>query len=462
MFDIDGEHPDYVPRKAMWKKYRDLYVGGEQFRSNAQEYLIRRQREPGDVYSERLSRVFYQNYIGSIVDWYSATLFRQEPVLTFEGPNEAAKRFFCNLVEDIDQKGTQLADFFRRQFIDALITGASYTLVDFPRLPLRFGTRGEEDALGASRAYLVDYAADDLINWNLDNRGGFEWVVLRTASLKKDRIEDPNWQIETRWLYYDRQTFRIYTSAGEAASRETPRLVDQGTHGLAKLGQVPLFSLRMPEGLWMLNRAGSLQMEHFNKSNALAWALTMGLFAMPVVYSDREWTQMVGESYYIQLGPGDKFGWTEPEGKVFQIASDNLVQLQEEIYRVCYLPQAGGSLDKGGRQSGLAKQMDFSITQEVLRAYGDSIKDQVRRVLQAIAAAREDGIEIGVTGMDEFDIADFSTELNDAEKLLALGMNSPTLEKEVFKRLALKYLSDMRQDVKDKIVQEIEAERSES
>ena len=102
----------------------------------------------------------------------------------------------------------------------------------------------------------------------------------------------------------------------------------------------------------MLNRAGLLQLEHFNKSNALAWALTMGLFAMPVVYSDREWSQMVGESYYIQLGPGDKFGWTEPEGKVYQIAADNLTQLQEEIYRVCYLPQAGGSLDKGGRNRG--------------------------------------------------------------------------------------------------------------
>src|SRR5215472_11449984 len=101
----------------MWKRYRDLYVGGDQLRINAQEYLIRRQREPGDVYSERLSRVFYENYIGSIVDWYSATLFRQEPVLTFEGPNEGAKSFFCDLVEDEDLKGTQLADFFRRQFI---------------------------------------------------------------------------------------------------------------------------------------------------------------------------------------------------------------------------------------------------------------------------------------------------------------------------------------------------------
>jgi hypothetical protein len=100
--------------------------------------------------------------------------------------------------------------------------------------------------------------------------------------------------------------------------------------------------------------------------------------------------------------------------------------------------------------------MEFSITQEVLRAYGDAVKEQMRRVLRAIEAAREDGIEIGVTGMDEFDISDFSTELADAEKLLGLGMESATLKKEVFKRLALKYLSDARQDVKDRIAEEIE------
>ncbi|HLH41382.1 MAG TPA: hypothetical protein VKV74_00250 [Bryobacteraceae bacterium] len=459
VFAIDREHPDYVARKAMWKKYRDLYTGGEQFRINAQDYLIRRQREPGDVYAERLSRVFYENYIGSIVDWYGATLFREEPVLTFEGPSERAKQFYSELVEDADLKGTRWADFFRRQFLEALITGTAYTLVDFPRTAARLGTRGEEDALGASRAYLVDYAADDLINWNVDARGSFDWVVLRSRYLKKDSVEDSDWRVETRWSYYDKREFRIYAATGSGAAGAgsgKPELVDQGTHGLAKLDQVPLFGMRIPEGLWMLNRAGSLQLEHFNKSNALGWALTMGLFAMPVVYSDREWTQMVGESYYIQLGPGDKFGWTEPEGRVYQIAADNLTQLQEEIYRVCYLPQAGGSLDKGSRQSGLSRQMEFAITQEVLQAFGDAVKDQMRRVLRAIEAAREDGLEISVTGMDEFDISDFSTELEEAQSLLALGMESPTLKKEVFKRLALKYLSDARQDVKDRIVKEIE------
>ena len=457
MFDIDREHPEYITRKRVWKKYRDLYVGGEQFRNCAQEYLIRRQREPGDVYLERLSRVFYENYIGSIVDWYAATLFRREPVLTFEGKNEGGKQFFSALVEDADRKGTSLSDFFRRQYIEALVTGSSYVLVDFPRLAGRVETRGEEDASGASRAYLVEYSPEDLINWSLDERGNFDWVVLRTKSVRKDKVEDADWRVETRWAYYDKQNFRIYRESREGSSAGARALVDEGLHGLAKLGQVPLFGMRIPEGLWMLNRSGSLQLEHFNKSNALSWAMTMGLFSMPVVYSERDWSQMIGESYYIQMGPNDKFGWTEPEGKVFQIAQDNLVHLQGEIYRVCYLAQAGGSLSGGKLQSGVSKQVDFSITQEVLRAYGDAAKEQIRRVLKAIEAAREDGLSISVTGMDEFDIADLGTELGDAKGLLDLGVASPTLKKEMFKKLALKFLCDSRQDVKDQVVTEIEA-----
>jgi hypothetical protein len=290
----------------------------------------------------------------------------------------------------------------------------------------------------------------------LDEQGNFDWVVIRTKVVKKERIEDQEWQYETRWAYYDKQRFRFYRRTTTGAEVGPAELTDEGTHALAKLAQVPLIAMRIPEGLWLLNRAGSIQLEHFNKSNGLAWALTMGLFAMPVVYSEREWSQMVGEGYYIQLGPTDRFGWTEPEGHVYQIAADNLAQLQEEIYRVCYLAQAGGSLDKGAKESGLSKQWDFSITQEVLRAYGDAAKEQIRRVLRAIAAAREDNVEISVTGMDEFDIADFSTDLADAGRLLNMGLNSPTLRKEIFKKLALKYLCDARQDVKDRIADEIE------
>jgi hypothetical protein len=458
-FDINHEHPEYSAKRAMWNRYRDLYVGGEQFIAHADRYLVRRQKEPGDVYAERLSRSFYENYVGSIVDWYTATLFRREPVLTLEGTNERARHFFSEFIEDCDLKGTNLAECFRKQFVEALVCGKSYVLIDFPRLSKPAGTRAEEDERGASRAYLVSYSADELINWSHDDRGHYQWIVLRTSSLKKNRVEDSAWAKQTRWVYYDKERYRIYERSEEGAGRGAIEVVAEGRHGLAKQSRVPVVELRISEGLWLLNKAGSLQLEHFNKSNALGWALTMGLFATPVVYSDREWDQVMGESYYIQLGPQDRFGWTEPAGTVYQIAADNLTRLQEEIYRVCYVTHAGGSLSGSTSQSGISKQRDYAITQEVLRAYGDAVKDAMKRVLRAIEAAREDGLSIDVSGMDEFDIGDFGTELDDAQRLLSLGIASPTLKRQVHKKVAFQFLCDVRQEVKDRIGQEIDQEQ---
>ncbi len=456
MTGIEQEHPEYVVRKAMWKKYRDLYSGGEQLKENASLYLPRRQKEPYDVYQERLSRVFYENYVGSIIDWYTATLFRREPVLTFEGNNDAGKQFFNNFSEDCDEKGTALSDFFRRQMTETLVSGASYILVDFPRLQRPVANRAEEEAAGASRAYLVDYRSENVINWSLDERGNFAWVVLRTSSLQKDELEG-EYRAETRWMYYDKQEFRVYQRVEAGDGKAAIELIDQGRHSLWKQARVPLFELKVSEGLWLMNKAGLLQLEHFNKSNALGWALTMGLFAMPVIYSEREWKQVVGESYFIQLGPGDRFGWTEPDGKVYQLAAENLVRLKDEIYRVCYLmTQAAGGQSGATVQSALSKQRDYSVTQEVLRAYGDAVKDVLKRVLRSIEAAREDGLTIDVNGLDEFDIGDFTSELEDATKLLGLGIESETLKRQVFKKLAFKYLCDVRQETKEHIAREID------
>jgi uncharacterized protein YnzC (UPF0291/DUF896 family) len=104
--------------------------------------------------------------------------------------------------------------------------------------------------------------------------------------------------------------------------------------------------------------------------------------------------------------------------------------------------------------------MDYAITQEVLRAYGDAVKDSMKRVLRAVNVAREDGLTIDVSGMDEFDIGDFATDLSDARGFMQMGIDSPTLKKQIFKKLAFKYLSDVRQQVKDQIAREIDEQVS--
>src|SRR5580698_892405 len=400
---IEQEHPDYTARSRMWRRYRDLYAGGEQFRGNASEYLLRRQKEPVEVYQERLARVFYENYLGSIVDWYAATLVRREPVLEFAGTNEPGKDFFAQFAQNCDLRGTTLTQFFKQQITEALVCGKSYVVVDFPRTDSPALTRADEDASGRSRAYLVAYNADEVINWSTDQQGELEWVVIRTSWLKQDSVKSFGWKRETKWIYYDREKFEIYERRGSdqnGTDQNTIVLVDQGRHGFAGIGRVPVFEVKIGDGLWLTNKIALLQLEHFNKSNALGWALTMGLFAMPVIYSEREFNQITGESYYIQLGPEDKFGWTEPTGNVFQIAADNLGRLKDEIYRITYLMQQAGD-GSGSNQSGLSRQWDFSVTQEILRAYGDIVKDSIRNVLNAIAEARQDDLVIDATGLDE-------------------------------------------------------------
>ncbi|HTM48808.1 MAG TPA: DUF4055 domain-containing protein [Bryobacteraceae bacterium] len=458
MDNINREHPEYEAKKKMWKKYRDLYSGGEQLRERATEYLIPRNKEPDKVYSERVSRVYYENYIGSIIDWYSATLLRREPVLTVSGANESGRQFFNEFAEDCDLKGTSLSDFFRQQLVNTLVFGKAYVALEFPRFSQPAPNRAEEDASGRSRAFLVEYSADEVINWSYGSDGTPDWIVMRTSCLRQEKVTDPEWKRETRWIYYDREDFRIYSSVeGRDGEAGAIRLADEGKHGLAAQRRVPVFQLKVTDGLWLMNKAALLQLEHFNKSNALSWALTMGLFATPVVYSDREWNQIVGEGYFIQLSPEDKFGWTEPEGHVFKIAAENLDRLKDEIYRVCYLIAQAAGPQASVAQSGLSKQRDFSITQEVLRAYGDAVKETIKQTLRAIETARQDGLAIDVSGLDEFDIGDFSNELDDARKLLEIGIESETLKKQLFKKLALKYFCDARQEIKTTIAGEIDA-----
>ncbi len=458
MSDIDREHPDFKRQKLARRMYRDLYAGGHEFKYRAGEYLLRRQKEPLDVYGERLYRVFYENYIGSIIDWYAATLFRREPTLQLSEGLQAGRQFLAEFAGNCDRRGTTLSAFFRQCFIDALVFGRSHILIDFPRASASASNRAEEDAAGFSRAYLVRYESDDLINWSLDERGEYDWVVLRQSARRQPTVESAELIDETYWHYYDKTEYRTYRRVEGGEQPHSIELLAQGRHGLARQQRVPLFDLRVTEGLWLMSKAAHLQLEHFNKSNALGWAITMGLFAMPIIYSDREWNQIVGESYYIQLGPSDKFGWTEPDGKVYQIAAQNLETLKEEIYRVCYLSQASGEMMGGRAQSEASKKLDFTITEEVLRAYGTAVKDSIRRILGIISEAREDGVQAAVSGLDEVDIGDFGTELEDAKNLLQLGIDSPTLKQQIFQRLALKYLTDARQEIKDRIAREIDAQ----
>ena len=178
-------------------------------------------------------------------------------------------------------------------------------------------------------------------------------------------------------------TAKTSRSTARRAKAKQIELIDEGRHGLAALKRVPVFQLKVSDGLWLMNKAALLQLEHFNKSNALAWALTMGLFATagglfgPRIQADRG---------RILLHPTRAGGPVRMDGagRARSTRSRRTTWSAEGRNLSGLLPDEPGGARAAAsvRQSGLSKQRDFSVTQEVLRAYGDAVKDTMKQVLR--------------------------------------------------------------------------------
>jgi len=452
--DAIQPHPDYRAWLASLEMYRDLYSGGAQMKSKASSYLYRRHREPAEVYQERVSRAFYENYMGSIIDWYASTLFRREPILTVEDTNRRSSKYYFEFFEDCDGNGSNITDFLRKRFIDALVFGKSFIALEFPKREASFSSRLEEEALGVDKGYLTAIHPTDVVNWEYSQDGKLTLLCVRLQGPKSAGSFDFN-KDTSRYLIYTETEYFIVEE--DPAEDKVIRLIEQGLHSCSSEMRLPVFDITLSDGLWLMNKAAHLQLEHYNKSNSLSWSLGMALYATPVVYSKKDWSTILGESYYIHLDPEDKFGWTEPEGNVYRIAMENLARLQEEIYRTCYLMGQSRSWLSGSAQvSGNSKRADYQITQEVLRAYGDTVKDTLKRLLQTLIRVRKDDLRISVSGLDEFEVGEFNEELDEAQKLLNLGIDSKTFRKQAFKKLAFKFLADINETTKANIAAEIE------
>ncbi|MBM3758867.1 MAG: hypothetical protein FJW36_01340 [Acidobacteria bacterium] len=81
---------------------------------------------------------------------------------------------------------------------------------------------------------------------------------------------------------------------------------------------------------------------------------------------------------------------------------------------------------------------------------------QNRGAGETLIRVRKDDLKISVSGLDEFEVGEFNEELDEAEKLLKLGVQSKTFRKQALKKLAFKFLADINETTKEKIAAEIE------
>lgn len=117
----------YDGMAARWALPHALMGGTLTLRAAGTRYLPRHPAENSAIYAERASRSVLRNYFRRTVQKLVGRVFAEPLILSEDIPEE-----LVNILKNIDLLGRGLNAFARDWFEDALVSGLSHVLVDFP------------------------------------------------------------------------------------------------------------------------------------------------------------------------------------------------------------------------------------------------------------------------------------------------------------------------------------------
>lgn len=479
---LNRENEYYSREKGNWVDYDLLSRGGPALKLEAARMLVKGEKEMQDVHLERCKRFTYQNIMGTVIGWYVSKLFQTDPEIHFRkaGSQDAYagknKDWYSGFLKNCDKSGTTFVDLWRTISSTILTLHDAWVCIDLPHSEDgAYASKQQQRQAGALDPYVMWYDPRNVINWQVDAYGNFEWVVIRNQGYKQEFLGAGKF-VET-WYYYNRTQYAVYeverdvndsneqTTLVDASgaplrsgSNTKAELIADGEHALAQFKQVPVRYINVPDALHLACRAYLPALAHLNIENDFYYCLHRGNVPMPVFYTEAEIYPTVAATGYFQFKPGDRAEWMEPRGAAYATNEKVLADLRQEIYRQMYLTAQGrDSSAAAAAASGVSKEVDMLPAREVLSALGDNIRAQMQLVLGDVAKARGDAdIEFDVRGMNFLNNPAIQ-EAEIAEIVDLLDIQSDTLDKEKQKKVAISYLRDSNPSITEKVVAEIDA-----
>ena len=443
---LNAKHPEH--RAYRLRQLRALAEGGPAWHELRAQWFPQRSMEPGDVYQERLSLALYQNHAGSEIGLIAAMLFSETP--TWDG---LVGDYWDSLADDADRAGTPWRRWWRELFTSAQIGRRAYVWVNLPArdAALEVGSRADEERLGLLDAYLVPFTADQVIDWEVDERGGLQWLIAHDVVQLRSGPGAPRGRVH-RWRAFDAQHITVWEWTGTEGKLD-PGPDDEATevakiaHGL---GQLPVVALELPKELWTMSKLEDAAVAATRARNEHSWALHQAaneLLTITSTWGDEE--PHLGHGHYLKLtrdatGGADSAEYVAPTGVAFRYLAQDVKDTRDELYRVVQsMALAVGTDDKGGPESGDAKAMDWKALEVVLAAYQDLVVGAMRKVLRLIAKARgEDARELAVKGLAGWASEDLGTFLEAASMATDARQMSSTFRKVIARRQAERLLQD--------------------
>jgi len=181
-------HPDYDASLPSWLRARDVIAGEDAVKTGGIKYLPRLDSQSDDEYDGYKSRACFFNATSRTSDGFLGLLFRRDPEVKLPDRHAGVGGALRVFTDDVDLMGTSLFTFCKGVVGEILAVGRCGTLIDWVGSSAsRTGQHGEE------RAYVVRYAAEDILNWQtqrINGRNVVTMIALREIVERPD-TDDP-------------------------------------------------------------------------------------------------------------------------------------------------------------------------------------------------------------------------------------------------------------------------------
>lgn len=491
-------HPSYDGQQM--QELHDLYEGGYAIKKKAGTYLPRLVNENKKRYDERCATAAYLGYMGQVVDEFTSDLFAQPlsmlPAADAEDPNTPGELpdedFYTEFESDTDMAGNAFVDLLKVCMTTALVQRCAYVLLDAPTGneadgELTSGVKAPEPG----RLYAYEVSPRQVIDWKENKRGGgLQWAIINRVEQERETPLDARDRVH--------ETFTVWTMKGGIAHwdrygitydptkpPEEDDLVPLEDSGDTDFKRLPLLRMQLPKGLWIGNAIGCAQLEHWRRRSTLIGAQNRSMVAIPFVKRGPEVGRAGGaqpsdtqenptrgrdpvgtfeRTGAVEIGSDDELGYAEPKGTAYALVNKELDELKDEIFRVSHKMAASVRPSAGALgRSAASKQQDGKATSLVLRALGHESRKFATRIYDTVAEARVEDVVWAPNGLDNYEIIDRESVLEEAISLDQVNIPSKTFHTIYAQQVAAKLLTgvDPRTiaTINEEIAEGVEAKR---
>ena len=422
-------HKDYSETINNWEYYIRSYNGGYDYMVG--QYLSRYNLELDNEFNQRLANTPCDNHCRNIIQIYSSFLFRVRPSRDFGSMEDETS--LESFLKDADLDGNNLNSVIKHAQNYASIYGHCFMILDKPNIQTE--TKAEELEQDI-RPYVSIITPENVLDWNFERQpnGKYELNYLKI----REEVDRGNGQYLRMW--YPDRIDTVYMP-----DREEPRLIDTVPNMIGKIPAVILYNSKSHKrgiGQSDLTDIADLQKAIYNEYSEMEQLIR--LTNHPSLVKTPSVNASAGAGAVIEMPdemePNLKPYLLQPSGSSLTSIMDSINNKVESINRIAHTGAVRTT--KTNIASGVALQTEFELLNARLSEKADNLQLAEEQLFKLYAMFQNVEFDGEINYPDSFNIRDYATDLMFYQQAKAVGVQSPTLSKEIDKEIARAVVDD--------------------